>query len=109
LLYRFADKLDGAYPTGGLVRDPQGNLYGTTQMGGDPTCDGGFGCGVVFKIDPSGTETTLYAFTGGTDGEFPNPDLIRDAPGNLYGTTLDGGDQTCARKTGCGVVFKITP
>jgi uncharacterized repeat protein (TIGR03803 family) len=60
---------------------------------------------VVFKIDPNGNETTLHTFTGGTDGESPNPDLIRDAAGNLYGTTFLGGDPTCH----CGVVFKITP
>jgi uncharacterized repeat protein (TIGR03803 family) len=105
LLYRFTGTTDGTAAAGGVARDPQGNLYGTTSRGGDPTCDGGFGCGVVFKIDPNGNETTLHTFTGGTDGESPNPDLIRDAAGNLYGTTFLGGDPTCH----CGVVFKITP
>jgi uncharacterized repeat protein (TIGR03803 family) len=106
VLYRFTGKTDGGIPSGGLARDSQGNLYGTTRYGGiNCASQAPLGCGVVFKLDPSGTETTLYAFTGGTDGASPGPDLIRDAAGNLYGTTYAGGDPTCM----CGVVFKITP
>lgn len=97
----------------------KGNLYGTTIVGGNvnlPRCYNDFsgnGCGVVFKLDPNGTETVIYAFTGGTDGGGPNSDLIRDAAGNLYGTTLWGGTGKCViyaqNFPGCGVVFKITP
>ena len=85
-------------------------------MGGNvnlPACYNDFsgnGCGVVFKLDPNGAETVIYAFTGGTDGGGPNSDLLRDAAGNLYGTTSWGGAGDCDENfPGCGVVFKITP
>ena len=55
LLYSFCSSIgcvDGAIPNGGLISDTQGNLYGTTQYGGDPTCQPGRGCGVVFKLEP---------------------------------------------------------
>ena len=116
VLYRFTGGMDGGFPWGGTARDLQGNLYGTTNVGGNvnlPACYNeisGNGCGVVFKLDPSGHETTLYAFTGGTDGGGPNRDLIKDAAGNLYGTTVYGGDLSSPLcPNGCGVVFKITP
>jgi uncharacterized repeat protein (TIGR03803 family) len=79
----------------GLIRDTAGNLYGTTDFGG-PTQNG-----AVFKLDLTGTETILYSFTGGTDGGFPFAGLVRDAAGNLYGTTQAGG------ASGWGVVFKL--
>jgi len=103
---------DGAYPElGPLVRDAAGNLYGTTYFGGAAQCDGfNEGCGVVFKLDPSGKETILHTFTGGADGAYPWAGLTMDASGNLYGTAQNGGDLNCQPKYhGCGVVFKITP
>ena len=59
---------DGQLPLAGLVLDAQGNLYGTTYIGGSGGCFDGtsYGCGTVFKLDPTGTETVLYSFTGGT-------------------------------------------
>jgi uncharacterized repeat protein (TIGR03803 family) len=93
---------DGANPLAGLTMDQAGNLYGTTYVGG-PGCPGN-GCGTVYKVTPSGTETVLYSFTGGADGSLPySVNLVIDTAGNLYGTTLGGGDLKC----GCGVVFKI--
>jgi uncharacterized repeat protein (TIGR03803 family) len=93
---------DGELPLAGLVQDGAGNLYGTTAVGGASKS------GVVYKLSPSGTETVLYSFTGGADGAVPEADLIRDAAGNLYGTTVYGG--ACALDTrGCGVVFKLSP
>jgi uncharacterized repeat protein (TIGR03803 family) len=92
-----------------LVRDNAGNLYGTTQVGGDLACGSGSGCGVVFKLDRNGTETVLHGFTGGKDGAFPAGGLVRDAEGNLYGTSGLGGDLACGSGIGCGVVFKLTP
>jgi uncharacterized repeat protein (TIGR03803 family) len=86
---------DGAGPFGALARDPAGNLYGTTAAGGP----GNFG--TVFKMNATGVETVLYTFTGGTDGENPNGPLVRDASGNLYGTTTYGGAYTS------GTVFKL--
>jgi uncharacterized repeat protein (TIGR03803 family) len=95
---------DGAYSTAGVVRDRSGNLYGTTTSGGS-FCN--YSCGVVFKLDASGAETVLHDFTGGADGANPNDTLIRDAAGNLYGTTPNGGSSNCTG--GCGVVFKMNP
>jgi uncharacterized repeat protein (TIGR03803 family) len=93
LLHTFAGAPDGAFPSG-LVEDAAGNLYGTTTQGGvtaglcaSAGVDGLMGCGTVFKLDPTGAETVLYRFTGGSDGEFPTAALVRDAAGNLYGTT----------------------
>jgi uncharacterized repeat protein (TIGR03803 family) len=100
---------DGATPLAGLVADSAGNLYGTTYVGGIG-CNGQ-GCGTVYKINPSGTETVLYSFTGGADGSNPYyVDLVLDPAGNLYGTTVGGGDLTCGgHGGGCGVVFKVDP
>ena len=78
-----------------LVRDPQGNLYGTTL-------GGGLGYGTVFKVDTAGNETVLYSFTGYPDGAGPQAGLVRDAQGNLYGTTGGGGAYD-----GPGTVFKV--
>jgi uncharacterized repeat protein (TIGR03803 family) len=106
VLYTFTGGADGANPEAGLIQDPAGDLYGTTSVGGNPSgsCffDNGT-CGVVFKLDPTGNETVLYAFTGGTDGSLPESGLTRDGAGNLYGTTADGG------LSGWGVVFKLDP
>jgi len=65
----------------------------------------------VFKLDPAGVVTVLYNFTGGTDGSGPFAPLIRDAAGNIYGTTELGGDPSCylwlGTSLGCGTVFKL--
>src|SRR5208282_5203280 len=109
MLYSFKGGADGAEPAASVVRDEQGNLYGTTNLGGNfngSLCSG-VGCGVVFKLDPTGNETVLYTFTGGSDGANPNADLLQDEKGNLYGTASDGGDTSCSAPYGCGVVFKV--
>ncbi|HVO81050.1 MAG TPA: choice-of-anchor tandem repeat GloVer-containing protein [Terriglobales bacterium] len=102
VLYSFTGAADGGYPTGGVIRDEAGNLYGTGWAGG------AFNDGIVFKIDPAGEETVLYSFSGHSDGGAPMAGLIRDAAGNLYGTTEGGGLNNCFG-TGCGVVFKLDP
>jgi uncharacterized repeat protein (TIGR03803 family) len=115
-LYSFCSQsncTDGDTPLGGLVRDAAGNLYGVTGEGGEKgsNCNGGT-CGVVFKLDTAGKETVLHTFTGGADGAFPQWGLVKDASGNLYGVTQEGGDFKCGADLpvkGCGVVFKITP
>jgi uncharacterized repeat protein (TIGR03803 family) len=105
VVYRFSGGADGRMPLAGLVPDAAGNLYGTTEEGGDTgACNPG--CGVVFKIDGAGRETVLYTFTNGSDGAYPGG-LVRDQAGNLYGTTLEGGTFSSACRWGCGVVFKI--
>jgi uncharacterized repeat protein (TIGR03803 family) len=105
LLFSFAGLSgDGANPFGfdaGLLRDSEGNLYGTTYVGGTTVgnCDM---CGTIFKMDPTGKETVLYYFTGtGGDGANPQAGLIMDSAGNLYGTTAGGGT------AGYGTVFKL--
>jgi len=103
-LYSFTGGTDGANPMAALVRDADGNLYGTTFAGGLASAEQcPSGCGVVFKIDPAGTETVLYSFTGGADGANPTAGLLRDTAGNLYGTATRGG------ASNNGVVFKIAP
>ena len=109
VLYSFKGGRDGAFPYAGLFRDEKGNLYGTTYHGGEPGKCLNVGCGVVFKVDSSGTETVLYRSNGGMDGEWPESSLIRDSQGNLYGTTYYGGDPSCDNGgiVGCGTVFKV--
>jgi len=92
---------DGCHPVAGLVRDQDGNLYGTTRQGGISNCRGG--CGTIFKLTSSGKETVLHRFAGGDDGWFPHGGLLRDSAGNLYGTTFGGGYYDK------GMVFKFTP
>ena len=95
VLYRFTGSVDGGFPAAGVILDSAGNLYGTATTGGQ------YNAGVVYKVDPSGHETVLYAFTGSSDGRDPYAGVIRDSAGNLYGTTLYGG-------AGEGVVYELT-
>jgi uncharacterized repeat protein (TIGR03803 family) len=89
-------KADGAYPYPGLMLDGAGNLYGTTVLGGT------FDAGTAFKITATGDESLLYSFGAYSgDGQHPHAGLFRDATGNLYGTTLDGGS------FGDGTIFKL--
>jgi uncharacterized repeat protein (TIGR03803 family) len=100
VLYSFTGGVDGGGPYSGVIFDPSGNLYGITQSGGV------YGRGTVFQLIPSAgtwTETVLYSFTGGTDGEEPIGGLTIDEAGNLYGTASAGGD----RSSGCGTVFTL--
>lgn len=102
VLYSFSPGPGGYLPVAPLVRDPKtGDLYGTTYNGGASNfCSGG--CGTVFELTPSGTETVLYSFSG-PDGNNPQSGLVRDAKGNLYGQTYLGGP------SGRGTVFEVTP
>ncbi|HSZ74946.1 MAG TPA: choice-of-anchor tandem repeat GloVer-containing protein, partial [Rhizomicrobium sp.] len=108
IIYMFKGGNDGAAPEAGLIADSAGNLYGTTMEGGGAECSG-YGCGTVFRLSPDNTETVLYAFRGGSDGALPMADLVRDAAGNLYGTTYEGGGNGCQQGLGCGTVFKLAP
>ena len=87
---------DGEFPWGTPSVDAAGNVYGTTLAGGAN------GAGTVFELSPGGTETVLYSFTGGRDGEQPEAGLYRDSAGNLYGTN-SGLDQAY------GAAFKVGP
>jgi uncharacterized repeat protein (TIGR03803 family) len=105
VLYTFQGKADGAYPAGGLISDPQGDFYGTTESS-------------VFEVSPPAQAGAawkfklLYAFKGGkTDGTYSHAGLVRDHAGNLYGTTLWGGYEgngDCG-SIGCGTAFEVTP
>lgn len=110
VLYSFTGGADGDQPYASLIRDAEGNLYGTTFWGGtSAACNGGTGCGVVFKLDTSGNETVLHAFTGtGGDGANPYDALVQDPKGNLFGTTVYGGGSS-ACSGGCGTVFGVNP
>jgi uncharacterized repeat protein (TIGR03803 family) len=111
VLYSFAGTPDGFSPVANVVRDAQGNLYGTTFDGGNSGCGAWNSCGTVFKLDTTGNETVLHRFTGlGGDGGNPGAGLALDAKGNLYGTTFDGGNIACQYYVYCfGTVFKLTP
>jgi uncharacterized repeat protein (TIGR03803 family) len=99
VLHKFNASQSGYGPESLLVEDSEGNLYGTTYIGGEK------GYGTVFKIDKAGGEKILHNFTGGSDGCTPSSGVIRDWAGNLYGVTLDGGAGFC--NSGLGVVFKV--
>jgi uncharacterized repeat protein (TIGR03803 family) len=100
VLYNFAQGAGGNGPVG-VVMDQAGNLYGATFYGGS-ACD----CGVVFKLSPRAhggwKYTVLHRFSAATGG-LPEAGVILDGKGNLYGTTLGGGQY------GGGVVFEVTP
>ena len=96
-LYSFTGGADGGFLYGGLAIDGDGNLYGSTANGGANNA------GTVFKLAQDGTLTTLYNFTGGTDGSSPEGDMLLVGK-NLYSTTTAGGDPTCQ----CGVVYELT-
>jgi uncharacterized repeat protein (TIGR03803 family) len=92
--------VDGEFPTGGIVRDSAGVLYGTTADGGANDF------GTVFALTPSGsgyTRTTIHDFQNTDDGEDPQGGLVMDAAGNLYGTTQAGGNGHG------GTVFELSP
>lgn len=120
-LYTFIGKTDGSYPYAGVVIDSQGNLYGTTAIGGaksGPICKRTNGCGVVFEVSPptggngDWTETVLYSFGNSIDGGYPYAGVIFDPVGNLYGATVQGGNTSganCSAYDGCGVVFELSP
>jgi hypothetical protein len=126
VLHTFTGGSDGFNPLSGLTFDSRGNVYGTTYQGGDTSvsCWGiqNGGCGTVFKLAPTRkgpwTETVLYAFTGGADGSIPLLGVTLDSRGDVFGTTIYGGDTTAKNclggygfgaPAGCGVVFKLTP
>jgi uncharacterized repeat protein (TIGR03803 family) len=96
---------NGNGPAGVLARDSAGNLYGTTEAGGTGKC-GKISCGTAFKLDKTGRQIWLHGFNG-ANGNDPFAGLLRDAAGNLYGTTEFGGGTKCNNSLGCGAVFKL--
>jgi uncharacterized repeat protein (TIGR03803 family) len=96
VLHAFKGSPDGDTPYGGLLMDPNGNIYGTTVYGGASDS------GTVFKVSRQDKERVWYAFHAQQGGGGTQSGLVRDAEGNLYGTSPAGGD------AGYGVVFEIT-
>jgi len=92
------EPLDGEDPYGGLVLDPNGDLYGTTFVGGSN------GAGTLYRITGNQTVTSIYSFGTRQDNEASNPydSLVVGTDGGLYGTTSDGGSN------GYGTVFRMT-
>jgi uncharacterized repeat protein (TIGR03803 family) len=114
-LHSFAGGADGANPISGLVLDARGDFYGTTFTDGVSGISGG----TVFQMTPGGggfAETVLHTFTGQTsgkspDGSLPYGNLILDASGDLFGTTLAGGagDIIPGESSNAGTVFEVSP
>jgi uncharacterized repeat protein (TIGR03803 family) len=100
------DSANGRQPQGALVQAANGVLYGTTTDGGANNVGGG-GLGTVFSITTNGVLTSLYSFTGGTDGSYPQAGLAVGPDGGLYGTTTGGGNTTLNSGLGFGTVFDI--
>jgi len=112
VLHTFTGGRDGAIGGGNLVADSAGNLYGTALDGGNKSTKCGVytgvpGCGIVFRLSPTKDgpwkETVLHTFTGGKDGALPIGGVILDSEGNLYGTTLFGGDKKPANCHAVGI------
>lgn len=102
VLHAFTDKHgDGGNPASALTFDGAGNLYGTTEYGGNKGC--GTGCGTIFEIAPDGTETVVHVFNSARDGAGPVAGLVADGKGDYYGTAQYGG------AGGYGTVFEFTP
>ena len=117
-LYEFQGGADGRQPSMGVVFDANGNLFGTTQFGGNAQACGG-GCGTIFELSPPAqghgawTHTVLYTFQGNADGQYPGT-MQLGANGALYSTTTSGGANPgvlCHSnqriKFGCGTFFEF--
>jgi uncharacterized repeat protein (TIGR03803 family) len=104
VLYSFGDLADASTPSGPILLDSSGNLYGVTSLGG------AFNQGTLYKFVPAAngqlaTESLLYSFGGSTTtGSYPDGNLVFDVGGDIYGVTNGGGDAA-----GDGVVYMLTP
>ncbi len=109
VLHSFTGGNDGGVPVFGLTFDKAGNLYSTTDVGGQ------YGYGNVLELvahsNGAYSERVLHQFRDGGDGAGPFAGVIFDAAGNLYGTTRNGGDKQCFNSPddGCGIVWELTP
>jgi uncharacterized repeat protein (TIGR03803 family) len=117
VIYTFGATITDGWQPNGLIQGPDGNFYGTADIGGVNSCAGYDNlCGTVFKLSPDGVETTLYSFGASlADGAAPQGPLILGADGNFYGVTGSGGGYVssgnahCYSLVGCGTVFRVTP
>jgi uncharacterized repeat protein (TIGR03803 family) len=99
VVYEFQGSTDGTYPSGGVIADTKGNLYGVTLNGGDLNINAPPGCGVVYKLNTRGKETVLHTFES-SDGCQPEGELLLSKK-VLYGAANAGGT------TAYGAIFKI--
>jgi hypothetical protein len=114
-LYEFQGGADGEFPSAGVTFDEVGNIYGTTDEGGNPACgtDGMASCGTVFKLSPNSdggwTEEIPLRFDSG-DGAFPVSRLLF-LKGLLYGDAWGGGEKCppAVPMSSCGTVFAVKP
>lgn len=97
LLHAFTGGADGSDPSGSLLIDASGNIWGTTRAGGDSSGDG-----AVFELSSSGALLQSFDLSVSTTGQTPSGGLVMDSSGNLYGTAYGGGD------FGSGDVFKVS-
>ena len=112
VLYSFgANSSDAIDPSGRLIFDNVGNLYGTTQGGGSS------GFGTAYELSPSDAgwrESVIYNFCSAgfpncSDGNTPGYGMVLDGQGNLYGSTSAGGTGShCPGQDACGVVFELS-
>lgn len=105
VIYQFRPEQDGANPSGGLITDGSGALYGTTGSGG--LSQDGYP-GTVFRLMPTGpqySEQAIYRFTAGSDGRAPEGGVIEDGKRALYGVAMYNGRTSCE----CGTAYKLTP
>jgi len=99
IVYSFSGSPDGGNPYAGLAADAKGTLFGTTLYGGS---NGG---GTVFALTPKGssfTESVLYNFGAGSDGNTPYGGVLVSKTGVLFGTTTFGGT------AGDGIAYSLT-
>jgi uncharacterized repeat protein (TIGR03803 family) len=98
-LYSFTNGIDGGFPTNALMQAVDGNFYGVTTFGGVSNL------GSIFRLTPAGAFSTVYSFTGGLDGKFPDGPLVQGLDGSLYGSTRHS---TLHNIEFYGVLFKVT-
>jgi len=109
ILHSFAcgSNRDGSAPCGVLLKDAAGNLIGSTEKGGVYNY---YGYGSIFEYQPDGAYSKLHVFFWQRDpGYWPMNGVMEDKKGNLYGTTLIGGDRSKCYGQGCGSVFGLSP
>jgi uncharacterized repeat protein (TIGR03803 family) len=101
-LHSFSGSTAGRHPNSGLVQGSDGNLCGTTYSGGSNNQ------GTVFEISADGTFRSMYSFTGGNDGAYPQAGMVQGSDGSFYGTTSGGGARSNQSVIGQGTVFRLT-
>jgi len=107
-LYSFGGP-DSSNPSGGVAIGGGGVLYGTISFAGTS------GYGTVYSLTPpvlpggEWRQNSLYTFTGGANGAYPNAGVAVASGGALFGTTIYGGIGSCESDAGCGTVFALEP